>query len=213
MIQAPLTPLQRRQTELLAFDSPAGCWEEALPLENGRLGAMVFGVPGRERIQLNEDSIWSGKYRNRNNSAARIALPEIPRLLDEGRVREAEDYCIESFSGIPSAQRVYQTAGDLYIDFSPSGEFGHAGSGTRSGPLFHDLCPYRRELDISAAVHRLAFVYQGIEFRWECFISAPADVRQDVLGVGLPHSSMTVRRYTKGAIAGLLKHTTNKPGT
>ncbi|MCL2269857.1 MAG: glycoside hydrolase family 95 protein [Treponema sp.] len=159
---------------LLIFDSPATGWEEALPLGNGRMGAMIFGSPDREKIQLNEDSIWSGPYRDRNNPAAQEALPVIRRLLSDGRIQEAEELCLECFSGIPPAQRVYQTAGELQIGFSPEGGFGNPWSGTRGGPLLDNVINYRRELDIARAVHTLSFEYEGAVFTRECFISAPA---------------------------------------
>ena len=70
---------------IITFNSPAAKWEEASLLGNGRLGAMIFGSPDREKIQLNEDSIWPGQYRDRNNPCARNALPDVRRLLEEGR--------------------------------------------------------------------------------------------------------------------------------
>jgi len=160
--------------DIIAFDTPAAQWEEALPLGNGRMGAMVFGSPDRERIQLNEDSIWSGPYRDRNNPAAKEALPAIRRLLNEGRAGEAEELCLECFSGIPPAQRVYQTAGELHIDFSPEGGFGHPWSGTRGGPLMQNVGNYRRELNIAQALNMLSFEYKGAVYTRECFISAAA---------------------------------------
>lgn len=160
-------------TNSISFNSPASQWEEALPLGNGRLGAMIFGSPDRERIQLNEDSIWSGGFRDRNNPAAKEALAEVRQLLNEGRVAEAEELCLECFSGIPPAQRVYQTTGELQISFSPEGMFGHPWSGTRSGALMTGITNYKRELDLSRAVHTLSFEYKGIIFKRECFISAP----------------------------------------
>jgi len=162
------------ETDKIVFTAPAVLWEEALPLGNGRLGAMVFGSPDRERIQLNEDSIWSGLSRDRNNPAAKDALAQVRRFIDEKRFREAEELCLESFSGIPQTQRVYQSAGDLLISFSPGGGFGHPMSGTRSGPLLNDIRNYRRELDIGRAVHTLSFEYGGAVFTRECFISQPA---------------------------------------
>jgi alpha-L-fucosidase 2 len=158
----------------IVFDSPASRWEEALPLGNGRLGAMIFGSPDREKIQLNEDSIWSGPFRDRNNPASLAALPRIRRLLDEGRIPEAEELCLESLSGVPQTHRVYQSAGDLRIDFSPDGFFGHQWSGTRAWPLLRDISNYRRELDFGRALHALSFEYKGLVFTRECFISAPA---------------------------------------
>jgi alpha-L-fucosidase 2 len=161
-------------SDLLAFDSPAAQWDEALPLGNGRLGAMIFGIPGRETIQLNEDSIWSGADRDRNNPAALASLPQIRRLLEEGRAGEAEELCLECFSGLPPAQCVYQTAGELQINFSPDGKFGLPWSGTRGGALLKEVSGYRRELDFSTAVHSLSFEHDGTVFRRECFITAEA---------------------------------------
>ncbi|MDR0487424.1 MAG: glycoside hydrolase family 95 protein [Treponema sp.] len=158
----------------ITFDTPAAKWEEALPLGNGRLGAMIFGSPDREKIQLNEDSIWSGPFCDRNNPAAKEALPTVRQLLNEGRVHEAEELCLESFSGVPQTQRVYQTAGELHISFSPNGGFGHPWSGTRSGALFSDVRNYRRELDIERAVHTLFFEADGVVYKRESFISSPA---------------------------------------
>src|SRR5436309_2720898 len=66
------------------FEDPAERWEEALPIGNGRLGAMVFGGPNHERIQLNEDSLWSGKYSDRVNPEALKNLPAIRKLLQAG---------------------------------------------------------------------------------------------------------------------------------
>ena len=158
------------------FNSPAAKWEEALPLGNGRLGAMIFGSPDRERIQLNEDSIWSGQYRDRTNPAAGEALVEIRRLLNEGRAAEAEELCLECLSGVPPAQRVYQSAGDLLIDFSPESGFGHRGSGTRGGALLKNVGNYKRSLDLERALHRISFEYKETVFTRECFISSPADL-------------------------------------
>jgi hypothetical protein len=164
----------------MVYNSPAKKWEEALPLGNGRLGAMIFGAPDRERIQLNEDSVWSGRYRDRNNPAAKEALAKIRQLVNENRNAQAEELCIECLSGVPPAQRVYQSAGELRIDFSPAGGFGHHMSGTRSGTLLNDISGYKRELDLTRALHTVSFTcksgadMQETVFKRECFISAPA---------------------------------------
>jgi alpha-L-fucosidase 2 len=160
----------------IGFSEPARVWEEALPLGNGRLGAMVYGRPGREIIQLNEDSIWSGYYRDRNNPAAKDALPSIRRLLAEGRIREAEELCLEALSGVPPVQRVYQTAGSLAIDFSPEGRFGHAASGARAEDPLGALPAYYRSLDILRAAAKTTFEWRGVRFEREYLSSVPHEV-------------------------------------
>ena len=84
----------------LWYDHPAGQWVEALPVGNGRLGAMVFGDPSREILQLNENTIWAGGPNRNDNPDARAALPEIRKLIFEGKYKEALVDC--SFAGFPS---------------------------------------------------------------------------------------------------------------
>ena len=93
----------------LWYDRPASRWEEALPLGNGRLGVMVYGGCGREELQLNEETIWAGGPHNNVNPAAREALPEVRRLIFEGRYKEAFDLCDENFSLHASHGMPYQT--------------------------------------------------------------------------------------------------------
>ena len=76
---------------LLWYKAPAESWDEALPVGNGRLGAMVFGGTAAETLQLNEDSLWSGGRRNRNNKSAKKNLPLIRKLIAENRIPEAEE--------------------------------------------------------------------------------------------------------------------------
>ena len=88
----------------LRYERPAAEWIEALPVGNGRLGAMVFGGIQLERLQLNEDTLWAGGPYNPANPAAREALPEIRRLLAEGRHAEAQKRVDESFISVPLRQ-------------------------------------------------------------------------------------------------------------
>ena len=74
----------------LWYDHPASEWEEALPIGNGRIGAMVYGGTDRERLQVNEESIWLGGPVNRHNPDAKANLPKIRQLLRDGRIPEAE---------------------------------------------------------------------------------------------------------------------------
>ncbi len=100
----------------LWYNQPAKDWNEALPVGNGRLGAMVYGRPGHEIIQLNEESVWSGFYQNRNNRSARENLGKIREYLSQGQVQKAQELAFESLTGTPSEQAAYQTAGELHID-------------------------------------------------------------------------------------------------
>ncbi|MBQ3793473.1 MAG: glycoside hydrolase family 95 protein, partial [Lachnospiraceae bacterium] len=101
----------------LWYDKPATKWEEALPVGNGRLGAMVTSGLNRDVLYLNEDSIWSGAPVNRNNPDAQKYLNEIRTLLREGKIPEAEKLSVMALSGTPNAERSYEAAGTLTIDF------------------------------------------------------------------------------------------------
>ena len=101
----------------LWYDKPAKQWVEALPLGNGRIGAMVFGDPAHERFQLNEETVWGGSPHNNTNPKAKEALPRIRRLIFEGKNKEAQELCgpaicSQSANGMP-----YQTVGTLHLDF------------------------------------------------------------------------------------------------
>ncbi|WP_284638348.1 glycoside hydrolase family 95 protein [Paenibacillus silviterrae] len=140
------------------FKEPAADWNEALPLGNGRLGAMVFGQLSKERIQLNEDSVWYGGPQNRDNPDALANLPAIRELLFEGRLREAHRLAETAFSGTPCSQRHYMTAGDLLLFID-----GHEG----------EVQQYRRELDLDRAVALTSYEINGHKYRREAFISNP----------------------------------------
>ena len=125
---------------LLFFNQPAARWDNALPLGNGRLGAMVFGGVGSERVQLNEETIWAGESRDVVNPTALESLPEIRRLLFAGRSQEAEKLAEETMLAVPKSIKPHQSLGDLWLDF-PS-----------------HLYPqdYRRELDLDEAIARVS---------------------------------------------------------
>ena len=99
----------------LWYRAPAAGWNEALPVGNGRLGAMVFGGVSAERLQLNEDSVWAGQKLNRINPAGPKAIPEIRRLLAAGRVTEAEALADKAVISQPRRMPPYQTLGDLLL--------------------------------------------------------------------------------------------------
>lgn len=99
----------------LWYRQPAKDWNQALPVGNGRLGAMVFGGEGEERLQLNEQTLWDGYPRDRNNPEGLKALPEIRRLLFEGKNEEATKLAAATMMGVPPTIDSYQTLGDLMI--------------------------------------------------------------------------------------------------
>lgn len=143
----------------LWYDAPAKVWEEALPLGNGRMGAMVFGKPGREQIQVNEESIWDGRKRTRINPDAKKMLPRIRELILDGQIEEAERLMKWSMSGCPMSMPSYQTLGDIFLDFWNVGE----------------VTDYRRELDLEKAVCSVQYQSEGITYKREVFLSHPAD--------------------------------------
>lgn len=143
----------------LWYKSPAKEWEEALPLGNGRLGAMVYGGAEHEHIQVNEESIWYGGPVERNNPDMKEQLPRIRRLLFEGKITEAERLMWHAMSGCPNGQHPYQTLGDIQIGFDGIGE----------------VTDYERELDLEKALCRIGFTADGVRYQREYFISHPAD--------------------------------------
>ena len=140
----------------LWYRAPATSWNEALPIGNGRLGAMVFGGVTEERLQLNEDSVWAGQKLNRINPAAAKAVPEVRRLLGEGRVAEAEALADKAMISIPRRMPPYQTLGDLVLRFQ--------GGGAVSG--------YRRALELDGA--RAIVEYRSGDTRFSRTVFASA---------------------------------------
>src|SRR5574344_1057286 len=106
----------------LWYDAPAKVWTEALPLGNGRLGAMVFGNPFKEEIQLNEETIWGGGPHNNVNFKAKNNLDEIRKLIFEGKNIEAQKLCQTTIASQTSNGMPYQTAGSLFLSFKKAGK-------------------------------------------------------------------------------------------
>lgn len=140
----------------LQYRRPAAAWTEALPVGNGRLGAMVFGGVGRERLQLNEETLWAGGPHDPVNPAAHQALPRVRALVAEGRYADAEALADAEVMAVPLKQPAYLCLGDLWIeatgaDGAPLPEPGSAG-----------VVGYRRSLDLDAAIARTAFALDGV---------------------------------------------------
>ncbi|MDA0991431.1 MAG: glycoside hydrolase family 95 protein [Verrucomicrobia bacterium] len=158
-------------TTVLSYGEPARKFTESLPLGNGRLGAMVFGDANEEQIVLNESSVWSGSREAADRPDAHKALPEIRRLLLEGRNAEAEALVNAHFTcqgvgssgghGANAPFGCYQVLGHLRLTFAGSG-----------GPVKN----YRRELDLESAAARVTYQRDGVSFAREHFVSAPDEV-------------------------------------
>ena len=119
-------PLFHKETSngrplVLWYDQPATEWVEALPVGNGRLGAMIFGRTMSERLQLNEDTLFAGGPYDPNNPEALPMLPEARRLILEGHYEEASDLIGKKMMARPLKQMPYQPLGDLKLDFSEHG--------------------------------------------------------------------------------------------
>jgi alpha-L-fucosidase 2 len=143
---------------VLWYRQPAREWTEALPVGNGRLAAMVFGRTEDERIQLNEETLWSGGPYDPSTPGASEALPEIRKLVFEGKFTEAHNLFGRSMMGMPVEQMKYQPFADLLLNFP-----GHA---TTSG--------YKRTLDLDKAIVTVAYIAGGVAYRREVF-SSPVD--------------------------------------
>jgi alpha-L-fucosidase 2 len=143
-----------------ARQAAAAEWVRALPVGNGRLGAMVFGGIVHERLQLNEDTLWAGRPYDPVNPDAKDALPEVRRLLVERRYREAARLVEAKVMSKPLAQMPYQTVGDLALTF----------------PEIHSVENYRRELDLATATAHVSYTSGGVTFSRELFASAPDQV-------------------------------------
>lgn len=156
---------------LLWYDEPAVEWTEALPLGNGTLGGMVFGGISRERIQLNESTVWTGSPDTYAHPGAVAYLDELRTLLQQMRVlerkgewgkarelqKEAEDLAMEHFMSIPLTLTEYQPMADLYLDF----------------PMRREVENYRRELDLSTGISSVEYDFQGVKYVRESFASYP----------------------------------------
>jgi len=147
---APEQPLR------LWYRQPAAVWNEALPIGNGRLGAMVFGGVQTEQIQLNEDTIWAGEKRDRLNPEAASNLAEVRRLLFAGKPKEAEILAEKTIISIPKRMPPYQPLGDLLISFRGQSE----------------ARDYVRELDLDTAIARVSYQSGDAKFTREVFSSA-----------------------------------------
>jgi alpha-L-fucosidase 2 len=149
--EPPAAPLS------LWFTQPAANWNEALPVGNGRLGAMVFGGVERERLQLNEITLWDGELRDVDNPAALQNLPEVRRLLFAGKELEATALAAKTMMATVDRIQSYQTLADWFLEM----------------PGLEAVTGYRRDLDLDSAIATTRFTANGVTYTREVFASAP----------------------------------------
>jgi alpha-L-fucosidase 2 len=170
----------------LWYRAPAAEWTEALPVGNGRLGAMVIGGTARERLQINEDTLWAGGPYSQVNLEAKPNLERVRELIFAGRYAEAEALAEAKLMGKPIRQMPYQPAADLWLDFN----------------LPSAVADYHRELDLDAAIATTRFSANGVTLTREV-LSTAAD---GVLVVRLSADNA-------GALSFALSLTSEQPGS
>jgi alpha-L-fucosidase 2 len=139
------------------YTQPAKRWDEALPIGNGRLGGMLFGGAAEERLQFNEDTLWTGRPHEYQHPGAADYLPTLRRLLSEGKQQEAEQLAMREFMSIPLGQMAYQPFGDLRLSF----------------PGHDRAAEYRWELDLDSAIATVRYRVGDTTFTREVFASHP----------------------------------------
>lgn len=144
---------------VLWYKQSASVWEEALPIGNGRLGAMVFGGVADERIQLNESSLWDGYALDPNNPESLKTLPEVRKLLFENKNNEAVKLAEQTMMGCPRGVKPYQSLGELWFD-TP-----HLA-----------VADYTRSLDLATGIVTVRYRHNGVWYTRETFASADHDV-------------------------------------
>ncbi len=151
--------LGAQQPAALWYDTPAANWNEALPVGNGHLGAMIFGDSGEEHLQLNESTLYSGEPGMQFTEFNIFrTFPQVVQLLQDGKYVEGGEVIQQNWLG--RLHQCYQPLGDLYLSFDRQGT----------------TTAYRRELDIASSVHTVAYTRGGINYRREVFASHPGRV-------------------------------------
>ncbi|MGI8637039.1 MAG: glycoside hydrolase family 95 protein [Segetibacter sp.] len=157
-----ITAFSQNQTNLrLWYDKPPGdTWENALPIGNGRLGAMVYGNVTKETIQLNEHTVWTGSPNRNDNPDALASLPEIRKLVFEGKQKEAEKLAAQTIQTKKSNGQMFQPVGSLHLLFNGHDKYSN----------------YYRELNIERAITKTSYTVGKVNFTREVFASIPDQV-------------------------------------
>jgi len=153
-------PANAADRSVLWYNQPARNWHEALPLGNGRLGAMVFGGAPKERLQLNEETLWAGEPEDAYPDGFAENLKKVQQLVLEGKIAEARNLGSATLTKSPTSYRSYEPLADLWIEMK------HAAK----------MEKYRRELDLQTGLATVSYQADGVSFRRETLISAVDDV-------------------------------------
>lgn len=177
----------------LWYNAPAGkVWEAAMPVGNGKLAAMVYGNPAQELIKLNECTVWSGGPNRNDNPKALAALPEVRKLIFEGKYEEASQLATDNIKPEKINGMNYQLVGDLSLDF----------------PGHDNYKDYYRELNIETAVTRTSYSVAGVKYTREIF----ASLADQVIVVRLTASQPGKLNFS-AAISSLQKSTQSTKGS
>ena len=154
----PQAAIQANSSDALKlwYKQPARQWTEAMPIGNGRLGAMIYGGIQQEQLQINEDTLWSGGPHDYSNPEAYSHLATVRQLLEDGEFDKAEAEA-EKMMGKPIGQMAYQPLGDLFLQF----------------PQSEAAKDYRRELDLQNAVSTVSYTIAGAHITRKIFSSKP----------------------------------------
>ncbi len=145
---------------VLSYTEPAKAWTDALPVGNGSVGAMIFGGTGKDRIQFNHDTLWVGQPHSYSHAGAVDVLPEMRRLLFEGKQKDAQNLATRRFMSKPLRQPAYQPFGDVWLEFA-----GH-----------DQVAEYARDLDLDGALASTSYVVDGVRYKRIVFASHPDGV-------------------------------------
>jgi len=144
----------------LWYKQPAAKWTEALPLGNGRLGAMVFGAVPKERLQLNEESLWAGEPTDAYPEDFSENIRKVQKLVLEGKISQARELGLEKLTKSPTSFRSYEPLGDLWIEMDHASE----------------IRDYRRQLDLATGIATVEYSLGDVRMKREVLISAVDDV-------------------------------------
>jgi len=191
----------------LLYSTPADIWSNAMPLGNGRLGAMVYGRTDVERIQLNDDSLWYGTFMDRNNPSLKEKLPEIRRYVLAGDIPHAEELIMQYMVGSPASMRHYTFLGELDIALNQHLPF--IMGGRAPGPENQD---YSSDLDLMTGILNISHTMEGVCYHREMFISHPAQAMCIRIASEMPGSINLDVKMTRVTISDATVMDDRRPG-